>query len=33
MEDIRLYEEAKKSDDGYRISLDDYIKQRKAKNG
>ncbi len=33
MEDIRLYDEAKKNDDGFRISLDDYVKQREAKNG
>lgn len=31
--DVRAYEEAKKNDDGYRISLDDYMKKRKAKNG
>ena len=33
IEDIRIYDEAKKGDDGVRINLDDYIKQRKAKNG
>jgi hypothetical protein len=33
IEDIRMYDEAKKADDGVRINLDDYIKQRKAKNG
>ena len=33
IDDIRLYKEAKKNDDGYRINLNDYIKQRKAKNG
>jgi PHD/YefM family antitoxin component YafN of YafNO toxin-antitoxin module len=33
IEDIRIYDEAKKGDDGFRINLDDYIKQRKAKNG
>jgi len=34
MEDVRLYDEAKREDDGSRISLDDYMNQRKArKNG
>jgi hypothetical protein len=33
MEDIRLYDEAKKTDDGSRITLDEYMKKRKAKNG
>jgi len=32
-EDIRIYDEAKKNDDGVRINFDAYIKQRKAKNG
>ena len=32
IEDIRMYDEAKKNDDGFRINLDDYIKQRKSKN-
>jgi PHD/YefM family antitoxin component YafN of YafNO toxin-antitoxin module len=32
LEDIRLYDEAKKEDDGTRISFDDYLKQRKAKH-
>lgn len=32
LEDIRLYDEAKKNDDGVRISFDDYVKSRKAKN-
>lgn len=33
IEDIRLYDEAKKEDDGERISLADYIKSREDKNG
>lgn len=33
LDDIRLYDEAKKEDDGTRISFEDYIKQRKTKNG
>ncbi|MFM9945121.1 MAG: hypothetical protein ACKVQB_07775 [Bacteroidia bacterium] len=33
MEDIRLYDEAKKNDTGERILLSDYIKSRKQKNG
>ena len=28
IEDIRLYDEAKKSDTGEYISMDDYVKQR-----
>lgn len=32
-EDIALYEEAKKEDDGERILLSDYLKNRKEKNG
>ena len=32
MEDIRLYDQAKKEDNGERILLSDYIKKRKAKN-
>ncbi len=32
LNDIRLYDEAKKGDDGTRISFDDYVKQRKAKH-
>jgi len=31
-EDIVLYDKAKKEDDGKRILLDDYIKNRKKKN-
>jgi PHD/YefM family antitoxin component YafN of YafNO toxin-antitoxin module len=31
--DVRAYDEAMKNDDGYRISLEDYMKKRKAKNG
>jgi hypothetical protein len=32
LEDIRLYDEAKKEDTGERILFSDYIKNRKAKN-
>lgn len=32
LEDIRLYDEAKKEDTGVRMLLSDYIKNRKAKN-
>jgi len=32
LEDIRLYDEAKKQDDGFRVNLKDYIKKRKGKN-
>lgn len=31
LEDVRLYDEAKKNDDGYRISLEDYKKLRLSK--
>lgn len=33
LEDIRLYDEAKKEDTGDRISFSDYVKNLKAKNG
>ena len=33
MEDNLLYDEAKKNDNGVRINFDDFVKQRKAKNG
>lgn len=33
LEDIRLYDEAKKEDDGERIPFSEYLKKRKAKNG
>lgn len=33
LEEIRLYDEAKKEDDGKRILFSDYLKKRKAKNG
>lgn len=33
LEDIRAYDEAKKEDDGSRISLNDYLKTRQPKNG
>lgn len=32
MEDVKLYDEAKKDDNGERIPLSEYIKTRKAKN-
>jgi len=32
MEDVRLYDEAKKNDTGERVSFSDYLKSRKAKN-
>ena len=32
LEDIRLYDKAKKEDTGERISFSDYLKNRKAKN-
>ena len=32
LEDVRLYDEAKAEDDGERISLNDYIKERKARS-
>ena len=31
LEDVRLYDESKKEDDGYRISFEDYLKTREAK--
>ena len=33
LEDVKLYDKAKKEDDGARISLDDYLKLREANNG
>ncbi len=33
LEDIRLYDEAKKEDDGKRILFSDYLKKRKSNNG
>ncbi|MBC7589324.1 MAG: hypothetical protein H7178_13295 [Chitinophagaceae bacterium] len=33
LEDIRLFDKAKKNDDGKRILLTDYMKNRKVKNG
>ena len=33
LEDIRLYDAAKKEDDGKRILFSDYLKKRKSKNG
>lgn len=32
LEDIRLYDEAKKEDDGQRVLFDDYLESRKKKN-
>ncbi len=32
IEDIRLYDEAKKEDDGERILFSDYLKKRKENN-
>ena len=32
LEDVKLYDEAKREDDGERISLSDYVKNRKKKN-
>ncbi|MDR6560084.1 MULTISPECIES: hypothetical protein [unclassified Arcicella] len=32
LEDIKLYDEAKKEDTGERILFSDYLKNRKAKN-
>ncbi len=32
LEDVRLYDEAKKNDTGERILFSDYLKTRKAKN-
>ena len=32
LEDIKLYDEAKKQDNGERILFSDYLKSRKAKN-
>jgi len=32
-DDVRSYDEAKKEDNGERISLSDYIKIRKGRNG
>ena len=31
LEDVRLYDEAKREDDGYRISFEDYLKTREVK--
>lgn len=32
LEDIKLYDEAKKEDNGERVSFSDYLKNRKIKN-
>ena len=31
LEDVRLYDQAKREDDGYRISFEDYMKTRERK--
>lgn len=31
LHDIKLYDEARKEDDGFRISFDDYVKSRQSK--
>ena len=33
MDDIRLYDETKKEDDGEHILLSDYLKKRNSQNG
>lgn len=33
LEDIRIYDEVKKNDDGKRIKFSDYLEKRKDKNG
>ena len=33
IEDVRLYDEAKKDDDGKRILFSEYLKKRNKKNG
>jgi len=33
LQDIKLYDEAKKEDDGTRILFSEYLKNRKQKNG
>ncbi len=33
LDDIRLFDEAKKEDDGERVLFSDYLKNRKQKNG
>jgi PHD/YefM family antitoxin component YafN of YafNO toxin-antitoxin module len=32
LEDIKMYDKAKKEDDGERVLFSDYLKNRKAKN-
>jgi hypothetical protein len=32
LHDMKLFDEAKKNDDGFRISFKDYVKSRKDKN-
>ena len=32
LDDVRLFDEVKKEDDGERTTLDDYLKNRKAQN-
>ena len=31
LHDVKLYDEAKKNDDGFRISFEDYVKTRESK--
>lgn len=33
LDDIRLFDDAKKEDDGERVLFSDYLKNRKQKNG
>ena len=33
LDDIKLYDKAKKEDDGERIPFSEYLKKRKSKNG
>jgi hypothetical protein len=33
LDDIKLYDKAKKEDEGERIPFSEYLKKRKAKNG
>jgi hypothetical protein len=32
LHDVKLYDEAKREDDGFRISFEDYVKSRESKN-
>ena len=33
LDDIKLYDDSKKEDDGHRVLFSDYLKSREAKNG